>query len=125
MSKRKSVISAAVGSAFAVTLGVSTIASADESPFNMQPLEKGYMIAYGDNKADQHKSGEGKCGESKCGANMADADNDGKITKEEWDKHSDTMFKKMDANTDGVIDKDEMDKMKSDKRKSHGDKKSY
>ncbi|MBA2483795.1 MAG: hypothetical protein H0V39_05130 [Nitrosomonas sp.] len=109
MSKRKSVISAAVGTTFAVTLGVATMASAAENPFNIQPLEKGYMIAYNDNKADQHKSGEGK-----CGASMADANKDGKVSKEEWDKHSDTMFKKMDTNADGVIDKDEMDKMKEE-----------
>ncbi len=120
MFKRKSVISAAVGSTFAVTLGVATMASATENPFNIQSLETGYMIAYSDSKTDQKKYGE-----SKCGAKMADANNDGKVSKEEWDKHSDAMFKKMDTNTDGVIDKDEMDKMKAEKRKSHGDKKGY
>ncbi len=125
MSKRKSVISAAIGSVFTVTLGVASIASAEENPFNIQPLEKGYMIAYGDSKADQHKSGEGKCGESKCGAKMADSNKDGKITKDEFDKHHDAMFKKMDANSDGVIDKDEIEKAKTEKRKSHGDKKDY
>ena len=57
MSKRKSIISAAVGSAFAVTLGIAPLASAAENPFSMQPMEKGFMVAYGDKKA-----GEGKCG---------------------------------------------------------------
>lgn len=126
MSKRKSVISVALGSALATTLCSASIASAAENPFSIQPLEKGYMIAYGDKKkADEHKSGEGKCGENKCGAKMADANKDGKVTKEEWDKHHDAMFEEMDANSDGVIDKDEMGKMKSEKRKMHGDKKSY
>ena len=38
---------------------------------------------------------------------MADANGDGKITKEEWTKHHDAMFEHMDANKDGVITKDE------------------
>jgi uncharacterized low-complexity protein len=124
MSKRKSIISVAVGSAFAVTLGVAPIASAAENPFSMQPMEKGYMVAEA-GKYDDKKAGEGKCGESRCGAAMADTDKDGKITKEEWDKHHDAMFEKMDANKDGTVDKDEIDKMKAEKRKMHGDKQSY
>src|SRR5690606_24153963 len=126
MCKRKSIISAAVGSAFAVTLGIAPLASAAENPFSMQPMEKGFMGAYGDKKAGEGQSGgEGKCGENRCGANMADTDKDGKVSKEEWDKHHDAMFEQMDGNKDGVIDKDEIEKSKAEKRKMHGDKKSY
>jgi len=92
----------------------------------MQPMEKGFMVAYGDKKASEGKcGGEGKCGENKCGAAMADANKDGKVSKEEWDKHHDTMFEKMDTNKDGVIDKDEIEKSKTEKRKMHDDKKSH
>lgn len=140
MSKSKSIISAAVGSAFAATLGLAPIASAAENPFAIQTLEKGYMVAQahtydedtktGEGKAGEGKCGEGKCGEGKCGAAMADTNKDGKISKEEWTKHHDLMFERMDSNKDGFIDKDEIEKskMKSGKSggdKSHGDKKSY
>jgi len=124
MSKRKSIISVAVGSAFAVTLGIAPVASAAENPFNMQPMEKGYMVADAEKYGDK-KAGEGKYHEGRCGAAMADTNKDGKITKEEWSKYHDAMFEKMDVNKDGVIDKDEMDKMKAEKRKMHGDNKSY
>lgn len=135
MSKSKSIISAAVGSAFAATLGFAPTASAAENPFAIQPLEKGYMVAQAhtydeDMKMGEGKAGEGKCGEGKCGAAMADSNKDGKITKEEWTKHHDLMFEQMDSNKDGAIDKDEMgkSKMKGGKSggdKSHGDKKGY
>lgn len=140
MSKSKSIISVAVGSAFAATLGFAPTASAAENPFAIQTLEKGYMVAQAhtydedkkasEGKAGEGKCGEGKCGEGKCGAAMADANKDGKITKEEWTKHHDLMFEKMDSNKDGAIDKDEVGKSKMKGGKSggdtsHGDKKGY
>lgn len=53
-----------------------------------------------------------------------------KITKEEWTKHHDLMFEKMDSNRDGAIDKDEIEKSKmkggkSSRDTSRGDKKGY
>ncbi|MFO7578747.1 hypothetical protein [Nitrosomonas halophila] len=120
MYKRKSIIYTAVSSTFAVTLGIAPLASAAENPFSLQPMEKGFMVAYGDEKA-----GEGKCGEKKCGATMADTNKDGKVSREEWDKHHDAMFEEMDVNKDGVIDKDEIEKSKAEKRKMRGDKKNY
>lgn len=65
----------------------------------------------GDTKA---KDGEGKCGEGKCGGKqggymkMMDADEDGKISKEEFIKAHEAKFDKMDANDDGVLEADEM-----------------
>ena len=55
-------ISLTLGTAFAVGLAASNIASAAEqgaNPFAMNELSSGYMVA------DAHK--EGKCGEGKCG----------------------------------------------------------
>lgn len=106
MSSKKTLISAAVGTAFAATLGAAPVAFAAENPFAMQPLKKGYMVA------DAGKMGEGKCGMGKCGAAMMDDNKDGKVSKEEFTKHHEAIFAQMDANKDGVIDKDEMGKMK-------------
>ncbi len=140
MSKRKSIIAAAAGSAVVATLSFSSTVSAAENPFAIKTLEKGYMVAQahtydedtktGEGKAGEGKCGKGKCGEGKCGAAMADANKDGKITKEEWTKHHDLMFEQMDSNKDGAIDKDEVGKSKMKGGKSggdtsHGDKKGY
>lgn len=121
MSGKKSIISIAVGSAFAATLGTASLVSAADNPFGIQSLGKGYMVAdahkYGDKKGSEGKcGGEGSCGEGRCGASMADANKDGKVTKEEWSAHHNAMFEHMDTNKDGVIEKDEMQrKMKHDK----------
>ncbi len=121
MSKKKSIISVMVVSAFAVTLGIAPIASAAENLFSMQSMKKGYMVAEAD------KYGENKCGENRCGATTADNNKDSKVTKEEWDKHSDAMFEKMDANKDGVIDKGQREDGQNESRKKNndGDKKNY
>jgi len=116
MSSKKPLISVAVGSAFAAALGAAPIVSAAENPFAMQSLDKGYMLA------QAGKAGEGKCGAGKCGAAMmnagkgeksckADANQDGKVSKEEFTKHHEAMFAMKDANKDGFIDKDEMARM--------------
>lgn len=110
MSSKKTLISAAVGTAFVATLGAAPLASAAENPFAMQSLDQGYMVA------QAGKMGEGKCGgmkagEGRCGMTMMDANKDGKISKEEFTKHHEAMFATMDANKDGSISKDEMGKM--------------
>jgi uncharacterized low-complexity protein len=110
MTSKKTLISAAVGTAFAATLGAAPIASAAENPFAMQSLDQGYMLA------QAGKMGDGKCGgmkagDGKCGMSMADDNKDGKVSKEEADKMHASMFANMDANKDGFIDKDEMGKM--------------
>lgn len=110
MSSKKTLISAAVGTAFVATIGAAPLASAAENPFAMQSLDQGYMVA------QAGKMGEGKCGgmkagEGRCGMTMMDANKDGKISKEEFTKHHEAMFATMDANKDGSISKDEMGKM--------------
>ena len=112
MTHKKTILSLAVGSAFAATLSVSPIASAADSPFVSQSLDRGYMVAGAHDHATK-KAGEGKCGamktsEGSCGVTMADLNKDGKVSKEEFTKHHDVMFEHMDANKDGFIDKSEM-----------------
>jgi uncharacterized low-complexity protein len=119
MSSKKSIISIAVGSAFAATLGVVPVVSAADSPFTLQSLDKGYLVAdAGGKKSREGKcGGEGTCGEGRCGAAMADTNKDGKVTKEEWTAHHNAMFEHMDANKDGVIDKSEMERGEMAKKK--------
>ena len=124
MPSKKSVISLALGSAFAVTLGTASVASAAENPFAAQSLEKGYMVAdshrYHDDKGGYEPSrngygekrdgygekrdgygerrGDKKYGEGRCGMSMADTDNDGRVSKDEHARHAETMFERMDTN---------------------------
>ena len=124
MPSKKSIISLAIGSAVAVTLGTVSIASANESPFATQFLNKGYMVAEYHAKKDGDGYGDKKSGEGRCGMSMADTDKDGRVSKEEHARHCQMMFDKMDANKDGFIDKDEASKMtkKHGHRSSSGDR---
>ena len=121
MSSKKSIISIAVGSALAATLGVVPIVSAADSPFALQSLDKGYLVAdAGEKKNREGKcGGEGACGEGRCGAAMADTNKDGKVTKDEWTAHHNAMFEHMDTNKDGAIDKSEMEKGEMSKKKKY------
>ena len=67
-----------------------------------------------------HKGHHSKKGHHHKMWKMMDADNDGNVTREEFDKAHGEMFKKMDANGDGKITKEE--KMAHKKAKM-GDKK--
>jgi len=64
-------VTAAIGSAFALTLAAAPVANAAENPFQMSELSSGYMVA------DSHMGAEGNCGgnkgeaEAKCGADKA------------------------------------------------------
>lgn len=63
----KTSIALAMGAAFAVSVGTTSIASAAntaENPFAMNDLSSGYMVA------EAEKAKEGKCGEGKCGGDM-------------------------------------------------------
>lgn len=124
MSRKKSMICAALGSAFVSGIGMASIATAADNPFVTQPLERGYMVADAHGAAakagDGKCGGEGKCGskhaDKHCGAAMADENKDGKVSKEEFVKHHDGMFDHMDTNKDGFVDKDEMKKAREGKR---------
>ena len=59
MAKKSTLIkpvAAAVGVAFVTSLVVSTVAVADDNPFESADLDTGYMLA------DSHGEGEGSCG---------------------------------------------------------------
>jgi uncharacterized low-complexity protein len=70
MTRKKTIVTAALGTAFAASLAAAPIANAAQNPFGMDSLQSGYQIAQ--NKANEGKCGgdkdkEGKCGEGKCG----------------------------------------------------------
>lgn len=87
MKTRNSLMSAALGSAFAAGAALAPIAHAADNPFAANPLASGYQLAQADKKqeascgADKKKDGscggdkkaagdkkkDGKCGEGKCG----------------------------------------------------------
>jgi uncharacterized low-complexity protein len=62
MISKKNVLTAALGTAFVATLGMTGVANAAQNPFGMQSLDKGYMTA------DAHMDKDGKAMEAKCGA---------------------------------------------------------
>jgi uncharacterized low-complexity protein len=68
MTRKKTIVTAALGTAFAASLAAAPIANAAQNPFGMDSLQSGYQIA-------QNKANEGKCGEGKCGG---DKDKEGK-----------------------------------------------
>jgi uncharacterized low-complexity protein len=132
MPTNKSLISLAVGSAFAVTLGTVPTASANESPFTVQSLGKGYMVAeshdYGEKKEGYGEKKEGYGGkkdrEGRCGMSMADTDSDGRVSRDEHARHAEKMFDMMDKNRDGFIDKDEAIAMRK-RHHGHGQSRGY
>lgn len=108
MRHKKTMISFAVSSAFATTLCAVPLASAVDNPFAVKSIDTGYMIAYAD-KVDPNKYGGAKSGEGKCGMSMVDANKDGKVTKEEFLKHHEAIFNRIDVNKDGAVDQPEAD----------------
>jgi len=115
MRKKRTAISLAVSSAFAATLGIAPVVSAaenpSENPFAARTLDKGYVLAYAD-RVDPNKYGGGgapKTSEGRCGMSMVDANKDGKVTKQEFLKHHEAIFDRMDTNKDGAVDQPEAD----------------
>ncbi|GAB1721050.1 MAG: hypothetical protein NTAFB09_27810 [Nitrosospira sp.] len=115
MRNKRTAISLAVGSAFAATLGIAPVVSAAENTpenlFAARTLDKGYVLAYAD-RVDPNKYGGGgapKTSEGRCGMSMVDANKDGKVTKQEFLKHHEAIFDRMDTNKDGAVDQPEAD----------------
>jgi uncharacterized low-complexity protein len=67
MGKKNSMkpVALAISAAFAGTMGMSGMVSADASPFSMTNLTTGYMADVAEKKGEEGKCGEGKCGEKK------------------------------------------------------------
>lgn len=66
MSRKKTILTLALGSAITASLGASA-AVANDSPFAAQSLAKGYMVAAAAEKPAA-KATEGKCGHMKSDA---------------------------------------------------------
>lgn len=62
MNGKKTALSLAIGSAFAVTLVAAPLATATENPFGMSALKSGYLLAAADDAKPAAKPMEGKCG---------------------------------------------------------------
>ena len=117
MQDKKSTISIVIGSVLATGLSASPIVFAGDSeadskasnPFVMQSLNERYVVAYAD-RVDPSKYGAGaKAAEGNCGMSLADKNKDNKVTKEEFIKHHEGIFDKIDANKDGAVDPAEAD----------------
>jgi uncharacterized low-complexity protein len=65
MNAQKRTLAVVLGGAFAASLAMSPIANAEQNPFAMHTLGKGYVVA---------DAKDGKCGTGKCGANKKKAD---------------------------------------------------
>ena len=80
------------------------------------------------------KCGEGKCGQGKCGGDNTvakssnfmgiDANEDGKVSKTEFEAGHNKMFSKMDGNSDGFIDGNEAKSMHKSNSSKCGEGKS-
>lgn len=55
---------------------------------------------------------------------MMDTDNDGTITRAEWDSFHDSSFKMMDSDSDGKVTQEEADKAREEMRSKMKSKKS-
>ena len=135
MNKSKqTVVALSVCTALVGAVGVAQ-ADSSQSPFAMQKLSSGYMVAAGhmegkcgegkcggkkeaEGKCGEGKCGgtkkghsEGKCGEGKCGMSMMDGNGDGNVSKAEFMSSHEKMFSDKDKNNDGVLDAGEMKMM--------------
>lgn len=97
MSHKKTVLTLALGSALATSLGASATGSG-ENPFAAQPLTKGYMVAAADEKSPA-KAAEGKCGDMKSDKPAAKSD------KAKADEGRCGGMKKMDGKCGGMMRK--------------------
>lgn len=121
---KKSLISLVLGSALAVTLGATSVASVADNFLTTQSHQKGFMVA-GNHNGDKSENGNSKDAhgdkkhrEAPCGMFiMADTDKDGRVSKEEHARHAEMMFDQVDINKDGYIDKNEASEMM---KKCHG-----
>ncbi len=131
LNKRK-VIPVAISALIMTTFNATAISATntlESSPSQSPKID--YILAYTNKTEVKEDSPHGSHGKHESHEDMksdkkqhkhskmsgVDLDGDGKISKEEFFKHHETMFDKKDLNNDGFIDKDEMRKMM---KKKHG-----
>jgi hypothetical protein len=102
MRHKRNLISVVAGTVFLLTLSTAAVSAVDTAKESGQSSMKS-----GDHHGHQcpHKM------------SSADLDKDGKISKEEFIKHHETVFDKKDANKDGFLDDTEMHRMKDYRHK--------
>lgn len=116
----KTTLKLALGTSLVAGIALGSVQAAESNPFSSTKLDSGYLqlaenksgemeirrgyVNGGNMKKD--KDAEGKCG-GKSEECPADADKDGKVTKEEFLAHHGKMFEEADANKDGALDADE------------------
>lgn len=116
---KQSAVALSVCTTLAVAMGAAQAnTSIDQSPFAMQDLGTGFMLAAShEGKCGEGKCGgnkgkkEGKCGEGKCGMSKMDSNSDGSVTKDEFMSGHEKMFADKDKNGDGMLDAGEMKMM--------------
>lgn len=108
MLNKRNLISITAGTVFLFIFNVTTVLATDAAA-----KESGQTAGHGDMKSGGHH----------CPHKMssADLDKDGKISKEEFMKHHETMFDKKDANKDGFLDDAEMHRMKKNHMHKYDD----
>lgn len=101
MLHTRNLIAIAIAAVFSLMFSATSVSAADAAK------ESGQAASHGDMKSGDHHG-------HQCPHKMSSADQnkDGKISKEEFMKHHETMFDKKDANKDGFLDDTEMHGMK-------------
>lgn len=109
MYRKSTILHITIGSIFATILSFTSISFAAEGQFTTQPLNmKNHILAYAD-MADPKKYGGVKSGGGGYGMSLMDKNKDNKVSKEEFLKHNEAIFDKVDANRDGFVVREEAD----------------
>lgn len=131
MFNKRKMIPVAISALIMTTFSTAAISATNTLLSGPQIAKTVHMLAYadkteadGDSPHGSHGGYEGhedmksdKKGHKHSGMSGVDLDGDGKISKDEFFKHQETMFDKKDLNNDGFIDEDEMHNMM---KKKHG-----
>ncbi len=103
MLHKKNLMAMTVGTILLAVLSAPVFSAADSAATSDHQHSGGQSAAKNGNHHSHHQ----------CEHKMAavDANKDGKISKDEFMKHHETMFDKMDTNKDGFLDEKEMHHM--------------
>lgn len=115
MTNSSKPVAIGLGAALASTLLIAPLANAQTNPFGMTALSSGYTLAAADGMNAHMPAGASKAREGMCGMKQLDTNGDGKVSKEEFTAHMESMFAMADTNKDGSLDKEELEKMREGK----------